>query len=259
MFKDPASMPIAAISHHGEHVEIAYAEEGEGFPVLLIHGFASTKDVNWINTGWFKALTAAGFRAIALDNRGHGASSKFHSPESYSLEKMAADALGLLDHLGIAKCHVVGYSMGARIACMLAIEHGERFGKVVLSGNGWGMVEGTGDWTPVRDALLAPSLADVTHPRGRAFRAFADQTGSDRLALAACVTSVRQLFTEEQLSQIANPVLVAIGTTDDIAGSGERLAAALPDGRHFPIEGRDHMRAVGDRTHVAAVIEFLSR
>jgi pimeloyl-ACP methyl ester carboxylesterase len=194
-----------------------------------------------------------------MDNRGHGASTKFHSEADYSLDRMAGDALALLDHLSIEKAHVAGYSMGARIACSLAISHGERLGKAVFSGNGWGIVEGTGDWTPVRDALLAPSLADVTDPRGRAFRAFADQTRSDRVALAACVTSVRQVFSVDELSRIRNEVLVAIGTNDDIAGSGERLAAALPRGSFLPIPGRDHMKAVGDRTHIAGVIEFLRR
>ncbi len=252
-------MPIVSITHDGQTLDIAYADEGSGSPVLLIHGFASTKEVNWINTGWFKALNAAGFRAIALDNRGHGASTKFHSGADYSLARMAGDALALLDHLEIEKAHVVGYSMGARIACSLAISHGKRLDRVVLSGNGWGMVEGTGDWTPVRDALLAPSLADVTDPRGRAFRSFADQTKSDRLALAACVTSVRQVFTQEELARIGNEVLVAIGTQDNIAGSGERLAAALPHGDYLPIPGRDHMKAVGDKAHIAGVIEFLSR
>ncbi|MCU0790923.1 MAG: alpha/beta hydrolase [Nitratireductor sp.] len=252
-------MPVARLSHHGQDLETAYADEGSGFPVLLIHGFASTKEVNWINTGWFKALNAAGFRALAADNRGHGQSTKFHAESDYSLALMAADSIALLDHLGIAKAHVVGYSMGARIACSLAINHGERIAKAVFSGNGWGMVEGTGDWTPVRDALLAPSLADVSDPRGRAFRSFADQTKSDREALAACVASVRQVFSLEELSRIDNEVLVAIGTDDDIAGSGERLAAALPHGEYLPIPGRDHMKAVGDRTHMAGVIEFLQR
>jgi pimeloyl-ACP methyl ester carboxylesterase len=250
-------VPTARISHDGQSLDIAYTDEGEGFPVLLIHGFASSKEVNWINTGWFKALNAAGFRAIALDNRGHGASTKFHDEADYSLGFMAGDVLSLLDHLNIERAHVVGYSMGARIACAIAISHGERVAKAVFSGNGWGMVAGTGDWTPVRDALLAPSLSDVSDPRGRAFRAFADQTRSDRQALAACVTSVRQTFTEDEIATIDNPILVAIGTEDDIAGSGERLTAALPHGSYLPIPGRDHMKAVGDRHHVSGVIEFL--
>lgn len=251
-------MPTATISNGGDRVELAYVDEGEGEAVLLIHGFASTKEVNWINTGWVTALTAAGFRVIAFDNRGHGASTKFHDPANYSLDRMAGDALALLDHLGIEKANVMGYSMGARISATLAIAHGERLGKVVLSGNGWGMVEGSGDWTPVRDALLAPSLEDVSDPRGRAFRAFADKTGSDREALAACVSGVRQLLSVDGLRRIRNRVLVAVGTEDDIAGSGERLAAILANGRFLPIPRRDHMKAVGDRNHIRGVVEFLA-
>lgn len=250
-------MLTATLHHHGQDVDLAYAEQGEGRPVLLIHGFASTKEVNWINTGWFKALANAGFHAIALDNRGHGQSSKFHDGAHYSLDRMASDAIALMDHLKIGQFDVIGYSMGARIAVRLALDHGERLRRVVLSGNGWGMVEGTGDWTPVRDALLAASLADVNDPRGRAFRSFADQTGSDRLALAACVASVRQIFSQAEIASISHQVLVAVGTRDDIAGSGQRLAALLPHGRFLPVEGRDHMRAVGDKSHIAGAVEFL--
>jgi pimeloyl-ACP methyl ester carboxylesterase len=170
---------------------------------------------------------------------------------------MTGDVLALLDHLDIGRAHMMGYSMGARITATFAVHHGDRLERVVLSGGGWNMVEGTGDWTPVRDALLAPSLDSVTDPRGRAFRSFADQTNSDRRALAACVTGVRQLLDVHELRAVANPVLVAVGTEDDVAGSGERLAAIFRDGRFLPIPRRDHMKAVGDRVHIAGVIEFL--
>ncbi len=251
-------MPTAIIQHHGREVEIAYEEAGEGHPVLLVHGFCSNKEVNWINTGWFKALVAAGFRAIAFDNRGHGKSSKFHEVDDYRLDLMASDAIGLLDHLKITKTHAIGYSMGARICSRLAIDHADRLERIVLSGNGWGMIDGSGDWTAVREALLAQSLSDVTDPRGRAFRTFADQTGSDRLALAACVAGVRQTFSEAEMASIGHPVLVAIGTRDDVAGSGEQLAALLQDARFLAIPDRDHMRAVGDKLHIATAVEFLA-
>ncbi|MFZ1814236.1 MAG: alpha/beta hydrolase [Rhizobiaceae bacterium] len=250
-------MPVADIRTHDQALQLDYVDEGTGDPVLLIHGFASNKEVNWLNTGWFRELNHAGFRAIAFDNRGHGRSTRFHEPTDYSLEWMAQDAIGMLDHLGIKKAHLIGYSMGARISTTLAMHHGERFGRIALSGNGWGMVDGSGDWTPVRDALLAPSLDDVSDPRGRAFRIFADQTGSDRLALAACVTGVRERIPEAWLSYIQNEILVSIGTQDDVAGSGERLAQALPHARFLPIPDKDHMRAVGDRVHKKGVVEFL--
>lgn len=250
-------MPMIEIENGAERLQIACLDEGEGFPVLLIHGFGSTKEVNWVDTGWVRALRQAGFRVVAIDNRGHGGSTKFHEPERYTLNAAAEDARLVLDALAIDRCHVVGYSMGARIAAMLAIAHGARIARLVLSGNGWGMVEGSGDWTPVREALLADSLDEVSDPRGRTFRKFAEQTRSDRRALAACVEGLRQLIPLEGLAGIENQTLIAIGTEDDVAGSGERLAAAMRHARFLPIPGRDHMRSVGDKAHVAGVVEFL--
>lgn len=255
---DGEFMPNAELHRNGRDISLAYLERGRGHPVLLIHGFASNKEVNWLNTGWVGNLADAGYRVVAFDNRGHGASTKFYGKADYCLEEMVADARGLMNHLEISNPHVIGYSMGAHIAAKLAIAYGESLGKIVLSGKGWSMVEGSGDWDPVRRALLAPSLEDVTDPRGRAFRKFANQTESDLRALAACVSGARQLVSEVEMRSIANSVLVAVGTEDEVAGSGKSLAAILPHGLYLPIPGRDHMRAVGDKVHIAGALEFLA-
>jgi len=252
-------MKTAHIQSCGKLLDLSYVEEGSGDPVLLIHGFASTKEVNWVQPGWLKALSAAGFYAIAHDNRGHGHSTKFHDPADYALECMVGDAVALLDHLAIEKANLVGYSMGARICAAIALAAPERVRRMVLSGNGWNMVEPTMDWSPVRDALLADDPATVTDPQGIVFRAFADRTRSDRKALAACVTGVRFAFSQENIASIRVPFLVAVGSKDDVGGSPQRLAALNPLANSFVIEGRDHMKAVGDSTHIAAVIEFLKK
>ncbi|HEX2257901.1 MAG TPA: alpha/beta hydrolase, partial [Afifellaceae bacterium] len=108
-------------------------------------------------------------------------------------------------------------------------------------------------------ALLAPSLDDVADPTGRAFRQFADQTGSNRRALAACISASRQTMSPEELGRITLPVLIAVGTEDEIAGSPQALAAHVPGAEVFEIPRRDHMKAVGDRAHKKAVLEFLAR
>lgn len=247
-------MPIASL----DNIDIAYFDRGEGMPILLVHGFASSKEINWVGTGWVKALTEAGYRVIAHDNRGHGQSTKFYSESDYAIDILANDAMLLLDHLEIEKVHVLGYSMGARISCSLGIHHGGRFDKIILGGNGYGMIEGNGDWGPVKEALLAEDPETITDPRGMTFRKFADQTKSDRRALAACVGGVRQRMSAEGLAKITNPTLIAIGTKDDIAGSGEALANLLPDASFLPIPNRDHMRATGDKVFIAGALEFLA-
>jgi pimeloyl-ACP methyl ester carboxylesterase len=240
-------------------VDIAYLDEGEGDPILLIHGFASNIQVNWVATGWLDTLKRAGFRVIAIDNRGHGQSEKLHDVSAYGGPIMAQDARRLLDHLGIARADVMGYSMGARIAAFLTLAHPERVRSVIFAGLGINMVHGVGAPGPIAAALEAPSVDDVKNDAARSFRIFAEQTGSDRKALAACIRSSRDKIAAEDLARIARPVLVAVGTTDVIAGSGPNLAALIPGAEALDITGRDHMRAVGDRIYKQGVLDFLAR
>lgn len=244
------------LSHDG--FNLAYIDEGEGDPIILIHGFSSTHIVNWVATGWVKTLRDAGYRVIALDNRGHGKSTKSHDREDYRLEKMAADVAALLDHLDIDRAHIMGFSMGARISAVFALEYPKRAASVILGGLGSGMVEGVGNWDVIADALLTDEPAGITSDRGRMFRTFADKTGSDRVALAACISSTRELLTPGQMAQITQPVLVAVGDRDDIGGDPYGLARLLPHGEGFIIEGRDHMLSVGDKTFKARVVDFLA-
>jgi pimeloyl-ACP methyl ester carboxylesterase len=250
---------FSSFVHDG--LNIAYFDEGDasGEPILLIHGFASTATVNWVHPGWLKTLGDAGYRVIALDNRGHGRSDKPHDPAVYHPEMMAGDALALLDHLGIHLAHVMGYSMGARISAFLALSDPHRLRSVIFGGLGIGMCDGVGDWDPIADALLAASIDDVSHERGRMFRAFADQTKSDRLALAACIATSRDLVSREKISKLDLPVLIGVGTKDDIAGSAQELAELIPNAVALDIPGRDHMLAVGDKVFKKAVLEFLER
>jgi pimeloyl-ACP methyl ester carboxylesterase len=245
------------IFHHGP-VELAFLDEGQGEPIVLVHGFASSKEVNWVQPGWFETLKGAGRRVIALDDRGHGASSKLYEPADYHTTKMAADVHALLDHLRIERADVMGYSMGARIAAFLALEHPGCLRSMVLGGLGMHLIDGVGLPESIAEALEASSLADVSDPQGRTFRAFADLTKSDRRALAACIRGSRQVITREQAASIETPTLVAVGTKDLIAGSPEELAAILPHAKALPIPGRDHMLAVGDRVFKAGVLDFLA-
>jgi pimeloyl-ACP methyl ester carboxylesterase len=242
---------------HGA-AEIAFLDEGEGDPIVLIHGFASTKEVNWVQPGWVATLTRAGRRVIALDNRGHGQSSKFYESAAYHTHLMAEDARALIDHLALGRADVMGYSMGARIAAFLAVDHAETVRSVVLGGLGIRLVDGVGLPEKIADALEAPSLADVADVQGRQFRAFAEQTKSDRRALASCIRGSRQTLTREQVAAIRLPVLIAVGTKDTVAGSATALAALIPDARALPIPERDHMLAVGDKVFKAGVLDFLS-
>jgi len=240
-------------------LNLAYVDEGEGEPILLIHGFASNIAVNWRETSWIGTLIADGRRVVALDNRGHGRSDKLYEPERYGAPAMAEDACRLLDHLGIERADVLGYSMGARIAVFLALRHPARVRSVVIAGMGINLVRGMVASGPLAKALEVPSIADVTNDTARSFRAFAEKTGSDLKALAACMRGPREKIDAERLAAIQVPTLVAVGSEDVIAGSGAELAALIPGARLLTIEGRDHMKAVGDPRFKQGVLDFLTQ
>jgi len=253
--------PMTTFSSDG--VRLSYfdlgAERAGAEPVLLIHGFASNAMVNWVDTGWVADLTAAGFRVIAFDNRGHGQSEKLYELDDYGAPLMAEDARRLLDHLAIPRAHVMGYSMGARIAAFLALAHPARVQSLVFGGLGINMVRGMAGTGPIAHALEAPSVDDVKNQAARTFRAFAEQTKSDLRALAACIRSARAPITAEAVGRLAPPVLVAVGEHDVVGGPAADLAALIPGAEALLIPGREHMKAVGDRTYKAAVLAFLAR
>ena len=227
--------------------------------VMLVHGFGSSHMVNWVNTQWTKTLTHAGYRVVALDNRGHGQSAKLYDPAAYSSQVMAEDVRRLMDHLDVPRAAVMGYSMGARISAHLALAHPQRLSALLLGGLGIHLVEGVGLPLGIADAMEAPSLDVLTDPMQRMFRAFADATKSDLKALAACIRGSRQTLSAAEVGRITVPTLVSVGTKDDVAGSGPDLAALIPGAEAFDVEGRDHNLAVGDKGHKQAVLKFLSR
>jgi pimeloyl-ACP methyl ester carboxylesterase len=150
--------------------------------------------------------------------------------------------------------------MGGRMTAWLSLNEPQRLRSAILGGIGiGGLIEGTGPGENVAKALEAPSLDDVSDPVGRTFRAFADQTRSDHKALAACLRGTRDLMTKEQAARIDVPVLIAVGSTDDVAGSASALGAIIPGSEVLDIPNRDHMRAVGDKVYKTGVLDFLSR
>ncbi len=235
-------------------VSLAYERHAGALPpAVFIHGWCCDRSYLAPQAAHF---TAAGRAVLELDLRGHGESEKLYDPAAYSSQVMAEDVRRLMDHLDIPRAAVMGYSMGARISAFLALGHPHRIRSLVFGGLGIGMVDGVGDWDPIADALMAPSIDSVAHDRGRMFRAFADQTKSDRLALAACIRTSRDLITPEEIARIDVPTLIGVGTKDDIAGSPQELAALMRDARALDIPNRDHMLAVGDRVFKKAVLDF---
>ena len=245
-------------------VRIAFIDEGaggedRGEPIILVHGFASNHAVNWLNTSWLKTLTGDGRRVIALDNRGHGASERLHDVAAYHASAMANDVRRLMDHLGLDRADVMGYSMGARITAHLALAEPSRVRAALLGGLGIKLVDGVGLPLGIADAMEADSVQALIDPTQRMFRAFAEATGSDLKAMAACIRGSRQTLTEAEVRRITMPTLVSVGTADGIAGPAAPLAALLPRGEVLDIPGRDHNLAVGDRVHKAGVLDFLAR
>ena len=153
----------------------------------------------------------------------------------------------------------MGYSMGARIASFLALAKPDLVRALILGGLGERLVNGAGLPEGIAHAMEAPSLEDLSDPTQRMFRAFADQTKSDRAALAACIRGSRQSLTPAE-ARTDRPADAGRGR-DERRGrrQSHKLAAMLPQAQAFDIPGRDHNRAVGDKAFKARALDFLAR
>ena len=233
------------------HFEL-HGPEG-GPPIVLVHGFASDYQLNWVGTRWQETLTKAGHRVIGLDCRGHGSSDKPHDPDAYALEMMAADVRRLLDHLEITTVNYLGYSMGAKIGVQSMLDFPKRLERLVLGGVGWG-----GAFHAAQDIAKAFRGEPTNNPVAKTFLDFAKGRQSNDLeALAACILGPQPEPDPGDLASIKNPVLVVVGDQDDIVAEVDRLVESIPTARLVSIAGRNHMSAVPAGDFKKAALEFL--
>jgi len=231
---------------------------GQGRPIILVHGFSSNRKENWQRLGWYGAFERRHIRMIALDCRGHGESAKPHDPAQYGREKMSGDILALMDHLDIERAHLMGFSMGSRLALAAALKAPQRFATLTLGGAGEKLFEKREiAGNPMADAMEAADPATIKEPMLRSFRQFADDQGEDRLALAALTRAKDEPFAREELASLKVPVLVVAGARDELAGDPAGLAKIFPDGRAVSLPGCDHFSAIPHALFKATVFDFL--
>lgn len=227
--------------------------------VLVVHGFASSTRDNWVNTGWVRDLLRAGYRVLALDQRGHGRSDKPHDPREYALGTLAGDVEAVLDAHLVDTAFYVGYSLGARVGWEAAQQLADRITRVVLGG--------VPDGVPLGRLDLGQARAYVEHGspvEDRVTQNYIQLTervaGNDLRALLAIAEGMRVsgVADPDPSRTPAQPVLFATGTLDAIIEGSRALAAACPEGEFVEIPGRHHFNAPGSRAFRDAAIEFLS-
>jgi len=242
--------------------KIAYDDigaPGEGRPMILIHGFTSNRNENWRRLGWYGAFERKRIRMVALDCRGHGESAKPHDPKAYGRDAMVGDVLALTEHLGIERFHLMGFSMGARLALAAALRQPRRIATLTLGGVGAKLLEPrTVTGNPMADAMEAEDPETIKDPMMKSFRHFADEQGEDRLALAALTRAGGESeIDRDALKNLNVPVLVVAGSRDELAGDPKVLADMFPDGRAVTIPGCDHFSAIPHALYKATVFDFL--
>lgn len=260
-------------------VKIRYVTEGKGEPVVLIHGWMGDSSM-WgrDRSGNTKLDTTrtTGFQLIALDCRGHGQSDKPHDPAQYGPE-MAADVVRLLDHLKIAKAHLIGYSSGAFIAGKVAATHPERVLSVVYAGQA-PLIVGMKSTSGASEVEIFAQAVDEGKDLGAYIRAVtpADKpklteeqartiarimfNGKDLKALAAAGRGFKNLaVTEEQLKKCQAPILFIHGgnESDQVKHRVAAVHKLLGRGEVKIIAGADHITTLAKPEFGAALLEFL--
>ena len=235
--------------------KLSYETDGDGPSVVLLHGFVADSYINWVRPGVVNRVTAAGFRTIALDQRGHGMSDKPHEPAAYADGAMLKDAQALLDHLALERCAMVGYSMGAMNTLRLLTSGEQRIRAAVLGGIGGSLlVAREGGTELLADAMEAEDKSTITNAFAKSFRDFADLTKGDRKAFAAIQRQPRTPI--ERIDDVQVPALVLVGDNDPMIGDPQALADTLPNGSAIVVGG-SHLNVVNNPQFHEACVSFL--
>lgn len=222
-------------------VQIAWREVGEGRPLILIHGYFSEADTNWIKFGHAALLAEAGCRVIMPDLRAHGLSGKPHDPAHYPKDILADDQFALIDHLGLTDFDLGGYSLGGRAVARM-LTRGCKPARAIISGMGLEGLTQTGK----RSSHFKHVLDNLgAHEKGSSAwmaEAFLKTTDGDPVALRHILDTFVD-SSETDLAAWELPVAVICGEDDNDNGSAADLAGALHHGKLFTVPG-NHMSAV---------------
>lgn len=242
-----------------DNVRIATYEFGDpnGRPVVLVHGFASGGLLNWHHSGWTRVLGRAGFRVIAIDQRGHGASSKPHSSDAYTMPLLVNDLLDVLDTFLLDETLFVGYSLGARVGWQACLDLPGRITRAVLGG-----IPDGDPLTRFRTDEARECLATGAAPADKLTAAYVKMAsgirGNDLAALISLVEGMRGGAQPDPANPPQQPVLFATGSEDSILEKSRALASSAPDGTFYEIPGRNHFNAPTSKDFRAAALDFLS-
>ena len=252
----PAADPKRVLAPDGVPIATYDLGDPEGPVVLAVHGFASSAYANWIATGWVRELDRAGYRVLAIDQRGHGLSGKPHEPSAYSMALLVQDVQTVLDTYLIDEAVYVGYSLGARVGWHAAVGGTYAITRAVLGG--------IPDGDPLTRFRVDEAKRFITSGEPvsdrltQAYLAMAEGiAGNDLAALVALVEGMRGGEQPDPENPPQQPVLFAAGSEDPILAASERLAAAAPHGEFFLIPGRNHFNAPTARTFRTRALEFI--
>lgn len=253
-------MPAPQYVMVGEGVRVATYSWGDpdADPVLAVHGFSSSCRDNWVNTGWVRDLTRAGYRVVGVDQRGHGVSEKPHDPAAYTLPQLMDDLLTVIDTYLLDGVRYLGYSLGARVGWQFCVDHPDRVTAAVLGG--------IPDGTPLARLQLDQARAYATDGVPvedrvtQNYITLAERSADNDLrALVALAEGMR--FGDgdpDPADPPVQPILFATGSEDAILERSRRLAEAAPNGTFVEIDGRHHFNTPGARDFRHAGLEFFA-